>query len=91
MTFDRRTEAVLPRSRFVSGIGAGALLIGVMGPAGVARAYPGFIERYPSWTVLAQALPEHPVPDAAQVTPLPLESLLTEAVKSKVCPRSILV
>ncbi len=26
--------------------------------AGVARAYPGFIERYPSWTVLAQALPE---------------------------------
>jgi A/G-specific adenine glycosylase len=26
--------------------------------AGVARAYPGFIERYPSWTALTQALPE---------------------------------
>jgi hypothetical protein len=38
-----------------------------------------------------QALPEQPVPDMVQLTPLPLESLLTEAVKSKVCPRSILV
>jgi hypothetical protein len=33
-----------------------------------------------------QALPEQPVPDTLQVTPLLLESLLTEAVKFKVCP-----
>ena len=33
-----------------------------------------------------QALPEQPVPDMVQVTPLPLGSLLTEAVKLKVCP-----
>ena len=32
------------------------------------------------------ALPEQPVPDIVQVTPLPLESLLTDAVKFKVCP-----
>jgi len=38
-----------------------------------------------------QALPEQPEPDIVQVTPLPLESLLTEAVKFKVCPRSMLV
>jgi len=33
-----------------------------------------------------QALPLHDAPDTVQVTPLPLESLLTVAVKGNVCP-----
>ena len=33
-----------------------------------------------------QAVPLHDVPDMLQVTPLPLVSLVTVAVKFKVCP-----
>jgi hypothetical protein len=33
-----------------------------------------------------QAAPVHAVPDIVQVTPLLLESLLTVALKFKVCP-----
>jgi hypothetical protein len=40
---------------------------------------------------LPQALPLQPVPDMVQVTPLLLESLLTVAVKTKVCPWSMFV
>jgi hypothetical protein len=34
---------------------------------------------------LPQALPEHPVPETLQVTPLPLESFATVAVRFTVC------
>jgi hypothetical protein len=40
---------------------------------------------------LPQALPEHPVPETLQVTPLPLESFATVAVKFTVCVISMLV
>jgi hypothetical protein len=38
-----------------------------------------------------QAVPVHAVPESVQVTPLLLESLLTVAVKLRVCPWSMFV